>query len=383
MTIKWMHYINDEAQSSNAATWRLSLPNRGNLHSMLLKCACTNGATGGRAVSILDVIDKVEIIADGSEVIYSLEPTEIEKWYETIVGKALQGKQSEAANAVQHVTFPIMFGRWLYDPEYFLPLEKFKDVKLEITFSPSIAADGGFATGTTTFDLMLLTSFSEPGVSYKATLKHRQIKAFTSVASGDEEVELPDDIDIRNIGIYAYETAVADGTDITKVVLEDKASGEKLYDADWPNLIDISRELHGADIVHNIELFALDNDTIATRLGEIQGWSVHGTIPDVDATDIFYLTKFDAIAGDRLTLCYMKGTIVAAGESLATQAIDGQIFVQVWGKSPSYFGVIPYDYADVPGSYLDTAKYGKPTVILTQGGADAAVKVSVQEVKVY
>ncbi len=383
MTVKWMHYINDEAQSSDAATWRKSLPNRGSLHSILLRCACTNGATGGRAVSIFSAIDKIEIIADGSEVIYSLEPTEIEKWYEALQGRALQGKQSEAAAAVQHAAFPLMFGRWLFDPEYFLPLEKFKDVKLEVTYSPTIAADGGFATGTTTFDVMLLQSFAEPGVAYKGTLKCRQLKAFTSLASGDDETELPDGIDIRNIGIYAYETAVADGTDITKVILEDKASGEKLFESDWPQLMDLSRELHGASIIHDFELFALDNDTLATRMGEIQGWSIEATIPDVDATDIFYLAKFDAIAGDRLTLCYMKGTIVAAGESLATQATDGQIFVRVWGKSPSYFGLIPYDYMDVPGTYLKTSSYGKPTVVLSQGGADAAVKVSVQELKFY
>ena len=383
MTIKWMHYINDEAQSSDAATWRLSLPNRGSLHTALLKCACTNGATGGRAVSILDAIDKVEIIADGSEVIYSLTPVEIEKWYETLQGRGLQMVQSEAASGVQYAVMPLMFGRWLYDPEFFLPLERFKDVRLEVTYSPSTAADGGFATGTTTFDLMLVMSFAEPGVIYKGTLKHRQLKSFTSVASGDQEVELPDDIDIRNIGVYAYEAGVADGTDITKVVLEDKATGEKLFDADWSNLIDISRELHGAVIDHNIELFAQDNDTINTRIGAILGWSVHGTIPDVDATDLFYLTKFDAISGDQLTLCYMQGKIVAAAEALSTQATDGQIYVQVWGKSPSYFGVIPYDYFDIPGSYLDTAKYGKPTVTLTQGGADASVIVSVQEIKVY
>ena len=163
MTIKAMHYVNDEAQSSDAATWRLSLPNRGNLHTLMLKAACTNGATSGRAVSILDVVDKVEIIADGSEVIYSLTPQEMEKWYETLQGKALVGLQSESANAVQYMVFPVMFGRWLYDPEYYLPLEKFKDVKLEVTFSPTIAADGGFATGTVTFDVELLASVGEPG----------------------------------------------------------------------------------------------------------------------------------------------------------------------------------------------------------------------------
>jgi len=353
------------------------------LHTALLKCAVTNGATGGRGVSIFDAIDKIEIVADGSEVIYSLTPVEIEKWYETLQGRGLQMVQREAASGVQYAVFPVMFGRWVYDPEFFLQLERFKDVKLEVTYSPSIAEDGGFATGTTTFDLMLLMSFAEPGLAYKGTIKLRQLKSFTSVASGDEEVELPDAINIRNIGIYAYEAAVADGTDITKVVLEDKASGEKLFEADWSNLIETSRELHGASIEHNIELFAQDNDTINVRLGAVLGWALHSTLSDVDATDLAYLHKVDAVAGDKLTLCIMKESLVPASEGVISYATDSQAYLRVWGKSPSYFGVISYDHIDSPGTYLDTSKFGKPTVTLTQGGADASVIVSVQEVKVY
>ena len=122
---------------------------------------------------------------------------------------------------------------------------------------------------------------------------------------------------------------------------------------------------------------------LLTRHGDIRGWAIHSTIPDVDATDVFYLHKVDGVSGDQLTLCIMAADITAGAETFVTYATDSDVYIQVWGKSPSYFGVIPYDYNDTPGSYLFTGAYGKPTVIMTQGGAGAAVYVSVQEFKVY
>lgn len=383
MTAEWLHYVNDEVQSSDAATYRVELPNRGALHTILLKAQCTNGATAGRAVSMFDVVDDVKVVGDGSEIIYSLTPEEIEKWHECLHGMALTGVQNEAASAVQEFVLPLMFGREVYDPSYFLPLERFKDVKLEVSYSPSIAADGGFATGTTTFDVELLMTMSNQGLNYAGTLKTRRINTFTSVASGDQEVELPDNLDIRAIGVYAYEAAVADGTDVTRVVLEDKSTGKKLFDADWDDFIHINRELFGSEVSHTIRAFLQDTETLNTRIGEILGLDVTYLGDVTLATDLFELVRVDTITGDRLTFNLSQVDVTAGAEDIVTHAVDEDVLVTVHGKSPSYFGLIPFMYQDVREAYLRTANYGKPTVILTQGGAGATCYVSIQEAKSY
>lgn len=383
MGAEWRHFVNDEVQSSDDATYRVELPNRGALHTILLKVQCTNGATSGRGVSILDVVDDVKIVGDGSEIIYSLTPVEIEKWHETMYGRPLVAVQNEAASAVQEMVFPLMFGRGIFDPEYFLPLERFKDVKLEVAFSPNIAADAGFATGTTTFDLELLMSMTNQNLSYAGTLKTRRINQFTSAASGDNEIELPDSLNIRAIGVYAYETSVADGTDITRVTLEDKADGKKLFEADWDDFIHINRELYGCDITHHIHAFLQDTETLNTRLGEILNYTA-SYLGDVTlATDLFELVRVDTITGDKLTFNLSQVDVTAGAEDIVTHATDEDVLVSVTGKSPSYFGLIPFHYLDNANYYMKTANYGRPTVILTQGGAGATVNVSIQENKVY
>jgi len=379
----WRHYVNDEAQTNDDATWKKELPNRGALHAILLKAQCTNGSTSGHGVTILDAVDEIEVKGDGSEILFSLYPTEHEKWYETLFGKALQAVQTEVASGVQEMVFPIIFGKKLYDPKHWLPLSRFKDVSIEVKYSPSISADGGFATGTMTFDLMLLMSLEEAGLGYEGTLVTRRIKSYTTAASGEEEIELPDNAIIRAIGNYVYEAGVADGTDVTKVELEDKATGVSLFEADWDDFIHLNRELFGSMIRHSWHAFLQDNDTLDTRIGEILEYalSVNET-PDPTA-DTFLVDMVDAISGDRLTFACAQADITAGAEDLTAYATDHDVYVTVKGKSPSYFGLIPFTYQDDPSGWLNTGQYGKLTVIHTQGGAGGNAYVSIQEYRRY
>lgn len=377
----WRHYVNDEAQSSDDAVYKLNLPNVGALFGMLVKVQCTNGSTAGRDVNILDVVDEIEVIGDGSTVLFSLYPTELEKWYETLQGKALQAVQNEAASAVQEMVFPVMFGDGLFDPAKFLQLGSFSQVKLEITYSPNIAADAGFTAGTTKFDVMLLIDPAHDGQPREGTLVTRRINAYTSVASGEQEIELPSNSMIREIGNYVYETNLADGTNVSKVVLEDKASGMKLFEADWDDFIHLNRELYGAEIVHMWRLLAQNNDTLKTRIGEMLGYDidVHHAVDTTD--DSFQIARIDTHTGDQITLDVNDVDVTAGSEVIGAHAADLDIFLKVVGKSPSFFGLIPFDYGPESGGYLNTADFGKLAVIHTQGNAGAACYVSIRELR--
>ena len=383
MITKLMHYVADEVQSSDSATWRSELPNRGALHAILLKAQVTNGATSGRAVTVFDAVSEIEVIADGTEVLFSLKPLELEKWYETLNGKAMQTVEDEGAGAVQEMVFPIMFGRELYDPEYWLPLARFKDVKVEVTYSFTATADGGFATGTMTFDLELLITHEDGQLPYAGTLTTRRINSYTPVASGDQEIELPGNSIVRAIGNYVYEAGVADGSNVTKIILEDKSDGQKLFEADWDDFIHFNRELFGAEIVHNAELLLTNNEIWTSRIGEILGFTI-SLVETVDTTgDEVDMVNVDGIAGDKLTLDLYNCDITAGAESFTASATDRQIFAMATGKSPSYFGLIPFVYNDSPAGWLDTSKYGVLKVVHTNGNAGGAAYVSIQEFRKF
>jgi len=381
MLAELRHYVDDEVHASDDATWRQELPNRGALHALILKIQMTNGATGGRGVNMLDVIDEIKIIGDGSEVLFQLYPSEHEKWYEALTKQELPMVEDQQAAAVQEIVLPIMFGRRLFDPNLWLPLGKFKDVTLEVEYSPNIAADGGFATGTFTTDILLLTTPEDSQLSYNGTLVKRRIRSFTSALSGEEEIELPGNSIIRAVGVYAYEAGIADGTDITDIDFEDKSSGKSYFAAGWDDFIHYNQQLFGCEINHHAVLLLANDEVWNSRIGEVLNYSVEEFDTPDPATDNWNIARVDAITGDELTFALANADITAASEILTDQTADVTLKVTVTGKSPSYFGLIPFNHEDQPSAWLDTGGLGKPTVILTQGGAGASIYVSVQEYK--
>lgn len=383
MTARWRHLLNDAIQSSDDAVFPLTLPNRGKLHALVIKVQCTNGATAGRGVTIMDALDDIQILGDGSEVLYSLIPEETEKWHETLFGRELQLVQAEGAAAVQEGVFPLYFGRKIYDPELYLPLDRFTDVELRLSFSPTISATVGFATGTFTIDIMALITPHELPLAYLGTLVTRRVKQFTSAASGDDQTELFDNTIYRAVGIYAYEAAIADGVDITRVRFEDTADGVVLGDWDWDDFIHMNNLLFGSEIAHRFRLFATDNDVLDTRISEILGYSLEINENEEFAADMTLQYFIDTIAGDRITLAGGIIDIVSGSEALTVDAADRDLLLTVNGKSPSGFGLIPYMYDDSPAGYLKSADWGQLEVILTQGGAGGDVRISIQELRQF
>ena len=383
MSARWRHLLNDGVQTSDDAVFTLTLPNRGKLHALLVKVQCTNGATSGRGVTILDALDDIQILGDGSEVLYSLIPEETEKWHETLFGKELSMVQTEAAAGVQEGVFPLYFGRQLYDSEIYLPLDRFTDVEVRLSFSPNIDATVGFATGTFTIDVQALITPDNVPLAYLGTFVLRRIKQFTSAASGDDQTEIFDNTIIRAIGIYGYEAAIAEGVDLTRVRFEDTAEGIVLADWDWDDFIHFNREMFGAEITHYFDTLTNDADTLDTRINEILGASIDIIVAIELVADMALYNHLTAIAGDRVSIGAAILDIVAGSEALTLDTTIRQRLITVRGKSPSGFGLIPYMYDDSPAGYLNTADWGQLEVILTQGGAGADVRLSIQELRQF
>lgn len=378
MSMRLRHLVNDEIEASDASTFSTLLPETGYLHALFVTVKATNGATGGRAACPLDIADIVRVIANGEERIFELTPRELEKWTETCLGIPLEMIQDERAATVQSVVFPILFGRWFDDTDYFLPLSKVKSPKLEITYSPTIAADGGFATGTTTFNVTALWSPETDKLAYKGTLTTRTIKAFTSLASGDDPTDINVTDPIRAISVYAYEPATEDGTDITRVRLAANTGEYDLFACDWQDFLDINRYKHYADIQHSFMAFWQDNDVLLTRIGRIRHISSTVFADDDQAGDIFPIRQYDNITGDQIRLVASVGDITAGSETYVTDNADKPTLVKVTGNAPSYFGLIDYLAPDYGAGYLDPTEYSKLQLILTQGGAGADVRVGLQ-----
>src|SRR5574341_473828 len=144
--------IDQETQASDAATRRIALPRRGLLSALEVRTSITGGATSSTE-RIFDALDRIQVVADGSNVIFDMEGMELYTWAHHFFGKEPPHIWDERPAAVQRLTLPIPFGRFYGDRELCLPLSSFRDIELRMQYSPTIAATG-FATGTTQFHVV-------------------------------------------------------------------------------------------------------------------------------------------------------------------------------------------------------------------------------------
>jgi len=345
---QWRVLLAGEVQSSDDATKILKLPLSNVLHSLWLKAEITNGSTSAQDLDITDVIDKVEVIANGSEVLVSLNATDLELLGLLNLGHWVPETANEAGSAVQMAMYPILFGRELFDPEYWLPCSKFADLELRIQYSPTIAATA-FATGTTTFTVLgLMTMGGDPG-PYKGTLKTTVISSFTTAASGDEVIDLPKRNPYRRILVSVYEAGVADGTDVTKVKF-DVNNGQRVFlDMNWDDLKELNHAWYPIYPERNIHLFRSDTDTVDTRIAPILT-ALLTVYEDVNITnDTFILDRIDTVAGDRVTINSSQGDLTAGSEDLTAYTTDHDMFLRVIGRGLPNAVVIPFDVVGPEG----------------------------------
>jgi hypothetical protein len=369
----------NEVQSSDAATKIVKLPLSNYIHTLYVRVQCTNGATSAKNQDISDVVDLVEVIANGSDVLFSLTPQEIKRWCLWSTGYNLPQVRNERAAAVQEMTFPIFFGRNSFDPNFYLRCNALSDLELKITYSPTIAATS-FATGTVTIGVSAVMSMGGQPGEYLGTFTHKTLRAFTSAASGDEQTLIPRGNLLRQLMTYVYEAAVEPGANITNVKFDLNNDEQVRVNIPWRDLNNLNTLDNWIEHIENILAFTADNDTIATDVSYIQHVSSHLQSSMSDANDTFELGRVDAIAGDTITIDQQAGDITAGAETFATDATGRNHMLSVRGIGLSHATVIDFAKAG-DQDLLNTSSFDQVRLTLTQGNAGAAVRISTQEVR--
>lgn len=349
--------LDNEVQASDNAIKTLKLPLSNFIHTLYVKFSVTNGATDAENQSAYDALDKVEVIANGSDVLYSLTPREAKAWYLWERGMNIPQTRNETGAAVQSVIIPIFFGRSDFDPYYFLPCARLSDLELKITYSPTIAATS-FATGTSTIAVHALMTMGTPPDQYQGTLVHKTVKAFTSAASGEDQTLLPRGNNLRQLMVYAYEAAIEDGVDVTRVKFDLNNQERVLVDAKFVDVQGINRIdrwiHHTEDILCARDTAEVEN-TLVSRIASVE-------LQTTTAADIIQAT---VVAGDAVTV---------------TGTITTPFWMAISGYGLSHAAVI--DFAKQgETNLLNTSEYDQLQLTLTQGGAGADVRVSTQEVR--
>lgn len=365
--------------SSDDATHIVKLPRRGALSALMLRCQMTNGATSGRAVSMLDVVDSVEVLANGDRPIISLNSDELLRWQRFWTRQFAQLEIDEQASAVQYWYMPLLFGLGVGDRSHFLPLDQFSDLELRVKYSPPIAADGGFATGTFRILTVGYLKDNTNGLSFQGFFRTLNKYNFTSVASGDEEIELPRGNPYRAIMVYAHESGVAMDTDISDIKLE--LDDGALIWGDW-STYDLVRENHaalGLKPEYHGTVFGQGTETIETYLDYLKSVSIQpGDVATIGTTDTPH-AFLSSVTGGLITPQTL--TIEGSGTWSANAALaaDYDWRVSAVGLGLGKAAIIDFTDGIVANDVFSSDNYSKVKLVLTNAGAGAQVRVSLSE----
>jgi len=372
------YLLDSEVQSSDDATKILKLPLSNVIHTLYVKAECTNGATNNQDVSIDDVIDKIEVIGNGSEVIYSLTPQEARLWGLLDFGQPITEIVDEAGGAKMQAVYPIMFGFKEWDENFWLPCSKFTDLELRVKYSPTIGATD-WASGTVTLTVIaLMTMGGDPG-PYNGTLRKTTVYDFTTAASGDEVIDLPRRLLYNRGMIYCYEAGIEDGVDITKVKFSLNNDERIPLNMDWVDLQEWNRKLFDVISYRLMKLNRANNDVVHTHISRIQSVQILPFASADITNDQLYYAHADAIAGDAVTLENLVVDVTAGSEDLTADTTDRDIYMKVEGLGLPFAAVLPFAYLN-SGQFFDPTKFDMVQLILTQGGAGGDAKVSLEEV---
>lgn len=370
--------LDRETQSSDSATRRQLLPRGGILSGLEIHIRITNGATAGEE-HVVAAIDRIEVVADGSNVLFSLEGVEAHRWGWLLYGAPPPYEWDESAAAVQELVFPVLFGRYFGDDWYGLDLKNFRDVELRVQFSPTISATA-FATGTVSIHVVMWVSDDGSiGATRRGYLRTTQVRAFISAASGEEIIEMARLYPFFDIGIYAREATIEDGVDITRA--EVRVNDRKLipFVGTWDDIQNMNEKLFRIDTKMQVHALRADNATIDMLTGRIRDSNVE-LVRDLAAGADFNVANVASFAGDRITLHMI---IVEASATYAATILETtrrEMFINAEGAGVGNFIVIPFALHGNPDLALDAPSFDRLQLALTNGGAGGDVRVSTREI---
>jgi len=309
------------------------------------------------------VVTKIELV-DGSDVLYSLSGVEAKAadWY------TRQQKPADIHFAVNNnwseISFPMNFGRFLYDPVLALDPTKFDNLQLKITLDlDAWDTNAGYSNLTVVADL-----FDGKAVSPTGFLMHKEIKDYALGAGTHEYTDLPTDHPIRKLFLRIQKYGV--GTEYCFGNIKISEDNDKKVPMNHP-IASILRTLVSNAPPYEDWIVVIGDPTGVTMYNVAAYWPA------------FAATHFEA--GQ-----YTNAPTVHGGDGGRGTIYGGHagIAVQVLGQGWCPFGVveIPFGLQDDLTDWYDVAALGALELDVTAGGgmlATDSCQVFLQQLRAY
>lgn len=270
-------YLRKAASLAIGGTWREDLPDHGLLGGILLHVS--GGAVNDSMIAIkkwrlIDYIDKIELIGDGSEVITSITG-QVAKYLSWLSGgPAITDKYHNYATSTRRFHVPILLGRKMFDTEMGLDLSKWSNVEIKIS------NDAAAAQFTSALSIDALMYFMEGGPgSFPGYLRTEEWRKWTTVQGETKYLELPSQYKIRRIIFQVipddddtYHTADTTPYNVLyNIELNFKTGVLKVWDGNLRDLWYENAFEEGRDVLQALEPYHTQDYGIWNGLGQTLG----------------------------------------------------------------------------------------------------------------
>lgn len=205
-----------KVEVSNDQTLYIDLPKNEQISFLQLDLSATGAATARTTTTLIDEIAKYEVIADGSKVLYSLEP-EIAYYIDFVTHGGIYPPMAfnNAASTRETHEFIIPFGRYEFDEEYGLDTALYKSVQLQIPYTLDLTL---FNTGTFRHSIVMWRPLTR--LPFKGMIRSRTVKKETSGNAVETLTHaLPMTYPLRYLGVRVEDLDQNLATDITAIKL--------------------------------------------------------------------------------------------------------------------------------------------------------------------
>lgn len=357
-----------EQSLDNTGTKIIDLKTKDPVSAIRLKFAGTNGATNNQENRMDDVITKIEIV-DGSDQIFSLnmKQAQVFQFYNTGKTPRIIIEERGSGSVTEDVL--LLFGRYLYDPEYYLDLTKFTNPQLKITTDEdAVRALGATGFLTNTFKVTVnLHVIEEGAATAKGFFMYKELYAFTSGTSGDEHVDMTRDYPYASILLRAYVAGNDASENINNIKLSCDAGKFIPINKKTAHINDWNEEDYGPCQIR-CQLERADGDTVLHIMNKEPV-----ALLEMDETDGFTRAMYQWSGQFVLHMHDMAGSGISA---------DRWIRALITGGGMHSTAYVPFGILKDPATYFDPKPWNDIDLVLTQAAA-ATVQIAAQQLRTY
>ena len=353
-----------ETSSADGGTITVDLPETGILSELTFQARSLGAYSDDNVVPMHVVLEKVELLVDGSSVVKSLTGTQVKAldWYNGGPFSLSDDSQFAQNHGVYYHDFPLYLGRFAGDTKYGLDMAAYANPQLKVTWN----------TSTTSWDGMTLDAHTDPTFTHSTIAKmmdgspagfqnkymqSREIDTWDNANSVEHNSEIPRGFDLWGIMHRAGYLNINPEELINKVKLDFDNGVWKPIDMNYAQFWSIYKSWFPKPCVVTRTVAMAEADHFDTRLLNVQ---------HVDITDLGATSVHGTLTSARRPIGAIK--VVTASNTTNTNA--STYWTQCTGFGPHQTLYIPMkQLVDGAMEAIDTKAYSRIDFKTTTGSA--------------